>query len=618
MEELTPTFACASQLPSSSTVDTPSLDHSIYCQYFLGASGLQCTIRTTCICGSPCRIVVTCTMDEAERVPSRDDFKTAIICALPKEAEAVENLLSKRWKTKELGRHAGDQNMYTAGRIGDALVIVVWLDDYGRTKAASATAQLLFSFKNIEHALVVGICGGVPSPSSSQEITLGDIVISTELQQYDVGKQFPNGYRTGSRAKPRKDMRSFLHKLSTSGQTRRTLDDYLVKHLQLLLSRDAEYAAGVRYPGKHEDILHEPTYIHKHYPPSECYMCTKTETVCEVARDKPCSDLNCNTSETAKIIPRTRHQSSSNASAPKVHFGIVGSGDTVMKSAQHRDAIAEKEGIIAFEMEGAGVFEGINSIVVIKGVCDYADSHKNKKWQRYAATMAAACTGAFLELKEEEYGSEQLQRKSSHASIATMDSAVSNWSSSGNYYTSEPQLARHAIMDSGISSRSHSASNFTAGPPLSRHASDGGGIALSPHMRTANHPYHMGSPAERFREHRTQSWTSEPASYYGTPVDYGPPRNGWDSPNPMAQSRVSIPEVTSDAHLARSQTFPPQAHHQENTPTPAFPTLSTLSAHHQEDTTTPAFPTLSTLSLPDPSTAVRSSPSQQTNHSTHH
>jgi hypothetical protein len=28
--------------------------------------------------------------------------------------------------------------------------------------------------------------------------------------------------------------------------------------------------------------------------------------------------------------------------------------------------------------------------VVIRGICDYADSHKNKRWQPYAAVTAAA------------------------------------------------------------------------------------------------------------------------------------------------------------------------------------------------------------------------------------
>jgi hypothetical protein len=35
--------------------------------------------------------------------------------------------------------------------------------------------------------------------------------------------------------------------------------------------------------------------------------------------------------------------------------------------------------------------------LVIKGVCDYADSHKNKRWQGYAAATAAAVTKGFLE-----------------------------------------------------------------------------------------------------------------------------------------------------------------------------------------------------------------------------
>jgi nucleoside phosphorylase len=66
-----------------------------------------------------------------------------------------------------------------------------------------------------------------------------------------------------------------------------------------------------------------------------------------------------------------------------------------MKSGQSRDRMAQADGIIAFEMEGVGVWDYFPSIV-IKGVCDYADSHKKKGWQRYAAATAAACTKAFL------------------------------------------------------------------------------------------------------------------------------------------------------------------------------------------------------------------------------
>ncbi|KAF5638937.1 hypothetical protein F25303_7511 [Fusarium sp. NRRL 25303] len=66
-----------------------------------------------------------------------------------------------------------------------------------------------------------------------------------------------------------------------------------------------------------------------------------------------------------------------------------------MKSGEDRDKIAEVEDSIAFEMEGAGVWDHFPCIF-IKGACDYADSHKSKVWQRFAAATAVACTKAFL------------------------------------------------------------------------------------------------------------------------------------------------------------------------------------------------------------------------------
>jgi hypothetical protein len=66
-----------------------------------------------------------------------------------------------------------------------------------------------------------------------------------------------------------------------------------------------------------------------------------------------------------------------------------------MKSGQHRDEIAKTEGVIGFEMESAGIWEVMPTIVV-KAVADYADSHKSKDWQPYSAAVAAACAKAIL------------------------------------------------------------------------------------------------------------------------------------------------------------------------------------------------------------------------------
>ena len=68
---------------------------------------------------------------------------------------------------------------------------------------------------------------------------------------------------------------------------------------------------------------------------------------------------------------------------------LVNERGLVMKSGEDRDTIARPAGVIGFEMEGAGVWD-VFPCVVIKGACDYADSHKTKAWQRYAAATAAA------------------------------------------------------------------------------------------------------------------------------------------------------------------------------------------------------------------------------------
>ncbi|KAF4447597.1 kinesin light chain [Fusarium austroafricanum] len=66
-----------------------------------------------------------------------------------------------------------------------------------------------------------------------------------------------------------------------------------------------------------------------------------------------------------------------------------------MKSGGDRDQIAAQHNLIAFEMEGAGAWDEVPCIVV-KGICDYADSHKNKVWQDFAAATAAAVAKAIL------------------------------------------------------------------------------------------------------------------------------------------------------------------------------------------------------------------------------
>jgi nucleoside phosphorylase len=72
-----------------------------------------------------------------------------------------------------------------------------------------------------------------------------------------------------------------------------------------------------------------------------------------------------------------------------VHYGVIASGNELIKNAAERDRLGEELGAKCVEMEAAGLMNDFPCIV-IRGVCDYADAHKNDVWQKYAATTAAA------------------------------------------------------------------------------------------------------------------------------------------------------------------------------------------------------------------------------------
>ncbi|KAJ6089465.1 hypothetical protein N7467_004681 [Penicillium canescens] len=76
-------------------------------------------------------------------------------------------------------------------------------------------------------------------------------------------------------------------------------------------------------------------------------------------------------------------------SDPQPHYGIIASGNYVIKHARTRDQLRQDTGALCFEMEAAGLMLDF-PFIVIRGICDYADSHKNKQWQGYAALAAAS------------------------------------------------------------------------------------------------------------------------------------------------------------------------------------------------------------------------------------
>jgi ankyrin repeat protein len=75
----------------------------------------------------------------------------------------------------------------------------------------------------------------------------------------------------------------------------------------------------------------------------------------------------------------------------------------VIKDAKTRDSIAREFDVLCFEMEAAGLMDQLPCLV-IRGICDYCDSHKSKEWQGYAAIAAAAYTRLLLRVVPSQRG----------------------------------------------------------------------------------------------------------------------------------------------------------------------------------------------------------------------
>ncbi|KAH0022815.1 purine and uridine phosphorylase, partial [Aureobasidium melanogenum] len=333
------------------------------------------------------------------RPETRDEFEVAIICALPLEAAAVLDLFDQRYDKdgSQYGKQEGDTNTYSTGRIGRHDIVLAHMPGMGKSSAASVASGLRLSFRGIRLALVVGICGAAPL---DRPFVLGDVIISNSVVEFDFGRQYPDRFERKSGPKdtlgrPNAETRGLLSKFEVP-LIREDLEETILQNLVRL----QEKRHTARYPGAEHDKLFPASYRHIHRQDTSSQDClcfssqSNSDSSCSEALESSCDTLGC----IVDVLDSSSRQMRFASGAPTsfVHIGTIGSASTVMKSGEHRDSIARKNDIIAFEMEGAGVWDNLPCIV-IKGICDYADSHKNKLWQDYAAATAASAAKAFLD-----------------------------------------------------------------------------------------------------------------------------------------------------------------------------------------------------------------------------
>lgn len=331
-----------------------------------------------------------------KRPKSRAEFSIALICALSLEHEAIKLIFDEFWDEDGniYGKAVGDMNSYRNGRIGQYNVVLARLPGIGTNAAASATTSLCSSYTNLDMGILIGICGAVPS-ITGHEVFLGDVVIGSNVIQYDNGKQYPSGFQTERIAitkQPTRAVTTWIANFESESDMKRLgrkSQDSFVE----LQSKAHDQGLGAYYQPRDaaQDVLYQGNYVHKHT--FGCQVCRETNlSSCNAARKMTCEELGCNS---LSVVRRNRCAKKENQQF-QIFLGNIGSGNKVIKSGVDRDQMAKELGVIAFEMEGAGLCDDLPCIIV-KGISDYADSHKNDSWQNLAAANAASVLKAMLE-----------------------------------------------------------------------------------------------------------------------------------------------------------------------------------------------------------------------------
>ncbi|KAH7464149.1 hypothetical protein FOMA001_g17930 [Fusarium oxysporum f. sp. matthiolae] len=295
-----------------------------------------------------------------------NDYTVGWICAITTEYVAAQEFLDEEHEGPEYVS-PNDTNHYTLGKIGKHNVVIAVLPDneYGKSSAASVARDMLHSFPNVRIGLMVGIAGGAPG---KHDIRLGDIVVSSAgngkggVFGYDFGKaiQGRDFQETGLLNQPPTLLRTTVSGLKARYERK---GHQLEETTNMILEKNPRLRGKYKQPETGADRLFKS----------------------EVTHDLSCAAI-CSDDVSNLVLRPERTEDEDN---PTIHYGLIASADRLMKDASARDRLSEEKEVLCFEMEAAGLMNHFPCLV-IRGICDYSDSHKNKEWQGYAAMVAAA------------------------------------------------------------------------------------------------------------------------------------------------------------------------------------------------------------------------------------
>jgi nucleoside phosphorylase len=326
-------------------------------------------------------------MDSTEcNTLTHSDYKVGLLCSLPKEQTAITAMLDQIHTRLPVPSY--DRNTYTLGSMGGHNVVIAWRV-FGRA-LAETTTRMVSAFPTIKFFLLVGIGSGMPF-----HVSLGDVVVSAQttqssrlvkldLQQF-LKYPFVESAVPVSPNQMSSTLMSALVKLETQEElTGSMIPEYLKEMGERLPRLAAKYSRAPRQ----DDLLFKSHYVHV----------DENGTQDGSALDGVVGPTQLGESVVCRLCDRSELEQKTRQDL-RVHYGLIVSSDQIIRDANIRDMIQKSlrplGRVYCLEIEAAdwnGDFPGI----VIRGISDYADTHKNSDWQEYAAATAAAFAKEFL------------------------------------------------------------------------------------------------------------------------------------------------------------------------------------------------------------------------------
>lgn len=299
------------------------------------------------------------------------DYTVGWVAPTTTDFVAAQQCLDARHEVPETAITRNGQTVYAPGKLaGHNVVIAAFLgDNYGPT---IVMMDMLRSFPNIRIVLSVDVGGG--APTEAQDVRLGDVVVGRSVirYDYDLAIKRQDFHQTMTRIRPPPFVQSAVldlraqHKINGFG-IQEQIDQLLATHPHLR----KEFSR----PPAERDRLFRPEFDH-------FSLCGHTK--------------HCQAGSEYLIVRQERGDDNESV----VHYGSIATARLFVRDARFRDEMASDLGVICFARDAPGFgdrddlpFAGpLDDLpfVVIRGICDYADSHRNnEKWEGYAAMAAA-------------------------------------------------------------------------------------------------------------------------------------------------------------------------------------------------------------------------------------